>query len=263
MSRFWAGDDSGSSSAESDSGSESEQEKKVQTNRWAAVSDSDSSDEGERVVRSAKDKAWDGMKAVVSKISNARKINDWHEMQTQFDLLNKQVDKAKTHIQKEGLPRFYIRTLAELEDSLDVALKDKEAQKKMSKANGRALNRMKLQLRRHNKEFEAKITEYRANPDAEEESDGSFTLTRYFHSSTAATKYTEGKHNSFQVMKHKFNDLMDAQKNLPTVMERMQFPVGGRLHPESFDRIMKVAPVVLVSNKPVEDEKTMETLDKV
>merc|ERR1719353_2856412 len=29
---------------------------------------------------------------------------------------------------------------------------------------------MKLQLRRHNKEFEAKITEYRANPDAEEES---------------------------------------------------------------------------------------------
>ena len=57
--------------------------------------------------------------------------------------------QAKTHIQKEGLPRFYIRTLAELEDCLDVALKDKEAQKKMSKANGRALNRMKLQLRRH------------------------------------------------------------------------------------------------------------------
>merc|ERR1712100_695572 len=72
-----------------------------------------------------------------------------------------------THIQKEGLPRFYIRTLAELEDCLDVALKDKEAQKKMSKANGRALNRMKLQLRRHNKEFETKISEYRANPDAE------------------------------------------------------------------------------------------------
>ena len=84
--------------------------------------------------------------------------------------MNKQVDKAKTHIHKEGLPRFYIRTLAELEDCLDIALKDKEGQKKMSKANGRALNRMKLQLRRHNKEFEAKISEYRANPDAEEES---------------------------------------------------------------------------------------------
>ena len=51
-----------------------------------------------------------------------------------------------------------------------MALKDKEGQKKMSKANGRALNRMKLQLRRHNKEFETKISEYRANPDAEEES---------------------------------------------------------------------------------------------
>ena len=44
MSRFWAGDDSGSSSeSDSGSGSESEQEKKVQTNRWAAVSDSDAS----------------------------------------------------------------------------------------------------------------------------------------------------------------------------------------------------------------------------
>ena len=105
MSRFWAGDDSGSSSAESDSGSESEQEKKVQTNRWAAVSDSDSSDEGERVVRSAKDKAWDGMKAVVSKISNARKINDWHEMQTQFDLLNKQVE---TGAEKFKRPSFLV-----------------------------------------------------------------------------------------------------------------------------------------------------------
>jgi translation initiation factor 3 subunit C len=104
MSRFWAGDDSGSSSdSDSGSGSESEQEKKVQTNRWAAVSDSDSSDEGERVVRSAKDKAWDGMKAVVSKISNARKINDWHEMQTQFDLLNKQVEtSAENSLQFEA-----------------------------------------------------------------------------------------------------------------------------------------------------------------
>ena len=90
------------------------------------------------------------------------------------------MDKAKTHIQKKGyrgrVVSFYIyhtqakTHMAELEDSLDVALKDKEAQKKMSKANGRALNRMKLQLRRHNKEFEAKIAEYRANPDAEEES---------------------------------------------------------------------------------------------
>ena len=97
MSRFWAGDDSGSSSeSDSGSGSESEQEKKVQTNRWAAVSDSDSSDEGERVVRSAKDKAWDGMKAVVSKISNARKINDWHEMQTAAMTRNQPLRRVRT-----------------------------------------------------------------------------------------------------------------------------------------------------------------------
>ena len=124
---------------------------------WAAVSDSESSDEGERVVRSAKDRAWDGMRGVAGKLANARKINDWSGIQTEFEAFNKMVDKAKMHIQKEGLPRFYIKALADLEDFLEAALKDKAAQAKMSKANGRALNRMKLTLRRHNKQYEAKI----------------------------------------------------------------------------------------------------------
>ena len=50
-------------------------------------------DEGERVVRSAKDKAWDGMKAVVRRSRNARKINDWHEMQT--PVLNNQFNHRR------------------------------------------------------------------------------------------------------------------------------------------------------------------------
>ena len=76
MSRFWAGDDSGSSSAESDSGSESEQEKKVQTNRWAAVSDSDSSGEGERVVSTPDDKPEQGVKALGSNNANGGNRTD-------------------------------------------------------------------------------------------------------------------------------------------------------------------------------------------
>lgn len=54
-------------------------------------------------------------------------------------------------IAKEGVPSFYIKLLANLEDLLLATLKDKPAVKKMSATNTRSLNRMKLQLRKHNK----------------------------------------------------------------------------------------------------------------
>lgn len=54
-------------------------------------------------------------------------------------------------IAKEGVPSFYIKLLANLEDMLATTLKDKPAIKKMSATNTRSLNRMKLQLRKHNK----------------------------------------------------------------------------------------------------------------
>ena len=98
----------------------------------ATVSDSESSDEGERVVKSAKDRAWDGMKAEVKKMKNSIKINDWNGIQLIFGMLNSMLEKAKMHVLKEGMPRFYIRTLADLDDFLTAALKDKEGQKKMN-----------------------------------------------------------------------------------------------------------------------------------
>ena len=53
-SRFWAGSDDDSSEEGSADSSEGEQEKVKTANRWATVSDSESSDEGERVVKSAR-----------------------------------------------------------------------------------------------------------------------------------------------------------------------------------------------------------------
>lgn len=52
---------------------------------------------------------------------------------------------------KEGIPSFYVKLLANLEDLLATTLKDKAATKKMSGTNTRSLHRMKLQLRKHNK----------------------------------------------------------------------------------------------------------------
>ncbi len=64
---------------------------------------------------------------------------------------NERTIEPQAMIAKEGVPSFYIKLLANLEDLLATTLKDKPAIKKMSATNTRSLNRMKLQLRKHNK----------------------------------------------------------------------------------------------------------------
>ncbi len=65
----------------------------------------------------------------------------------------------------------------ELETGVLTTLKDKVAVKKMSATNTRSLNRMKLQLKKHNKAYEAEITACQNNPElyATEDEDESDT----------------------------------------------------------------------------------------
>lgn len=67
------------------------------------------------------------------------------------------LNRAQVLIAKDGVPSFYVKLLANLEDLLTSTLKDKAAVKKMSATNTRSLNRMKLQLRKHNKGY---VTSY-------------------------------------------------------------------------------------------------------
>lgn len=61
----------------------------------------------------------------------------------------------------EPLPPFFIKTLISLELSLNAALaKEKEAKKKMSATNARALNSMKQKVRKTTKEFEKEVMQY-------------------------------------------------------------------------------------------------------
>ena len=48
-----------------------------------------------------------------------------------------------------GHPTFYIKLLCDLEDMVTSSLKDKVGFKKLSAANGRSLNRMKLAFRKY------------------------------------------------------------------------------------------------------------------
>lgn len=122
-----------------------------------------------RVVKSQKDRAWDSMKEGIGRIRNARKNSDWPLIQDEFANVNKMIEKSKMLILKDGLPKFYIKMLAEVEDHVQLALKDKEGIKKMKAVVSRALNQMKLQVRKHNDNYKNEIADFRAHPEKYQE----------------------------------------------------------------------------------------------
>lgn len=117
------------------------------------------------MVKSAKDKAWEGLQDGVTRIRNARRNGDWPLVQDEFGNVNKMLDKSKMLILTfGGIPNFYIKMLMELEDAVVAANKDKEAVKKMKPVVTRALNQMKLQVKKHNDGYKEQIADCRANP---------------------------------------------------------------------------------------------------
>ena len=125
---------------------------------------SDSEDEV-RVVKSQKDRKWDSIQEGIVRIRNARKNSDWPLIQDEFANVNKMIEKSKMLILQSGLPPFYVKMLMEVEDHVQLALKDKDAIKKMKPVVSRALNQMKLQVRKHNENYKEGIADCRANPD--------------------------------------------------------------------------------------------------
>jgi len=141
----------------------------LRASRFARDSDSDDDESDEqRVVRSAKDRRYDALVDIVQKMRNHIKINDWGEIQNDFDGLNKQLELLKKIDLGLGtggkagapIPPLYLATCVMMEQVLEEAMEKKESLK-LSKTNTKALNTMKQRLRKNNKLYEEEIREFR------------------------------------------------------------------------------------------------------
>ncbi|KAL8963974.1 MAG: hypothetical protein Q9183_004801, partial [Haloplaca sp. 2 TL-2023] len=129
------------------------------------VASSEESEDEDKVtiVKSAKDKRLEELEGVVKLIDNARKINDWSSISTEFDKLNRQVTKLAT---QEKVPKIYVKTISDLEDFMnDTIATQKVSTKKLNATNARGLNAMKQKIKRNNREYTAEIEKYRADKD--------------------------------------------------------------------------------------------------
>jgi hypothetical protein len=177
MSRFWAAggsseEDSDQSSGSSDASSDFSDDGGARggagnNNRWLVMSDSESSEDEVRVVKSGKERAMLTFQKLIKDLRKHMKDRDYWELQNSFDELSKSMIKAKQYL-VEGVPRQLVRILVDLEDYVAERLTDKAQFKKLSARQGRALNRMKLTLKKHNKAYSVVMVAYRKNPDTDD-----------------------------------------------------------------------------------------------
>ena len=204
MSRFWAAggssDDSDSASDDSDSSDESivdNNANKKDGSRWVDFSDDSDSEEDVRVVKSAKERSLEAFTAHIKSLKTFMKQRDFKKIYSEFEELSKAMIKAKK-VLAAGVPRHLVRILVELEDFVKECLEDKLAFKKLTPNQGRALNRMKLTLKKHNKPFQVVMDHYRKNPiidedDGDDEDDDSDSSSSSSSSSSSAAPATKKK----------------------------------------------------------------------
>ncbi|KAF7533531.1 hypothetical protein G7054_g7016 [Neopestalotiopsis clavispora] len=154
-------DDSDDDSSDSDAGG------KQGANRFLKDADSSDSDESDdervKTVKSAKDKRYQELEAIIKAIENGQKINDWGSISAEFDKLNRHASKVGD---ASSPPKVYIKALVELEDFMNETIsKQKVTPKKMNATNARGLNAVKQKIRKLTKDYQTQVDAFKADED--------------------------------------------------------------------------------------------------
>lgn len=128
--------------------------------KGANYSDSESEDEGKKVVKSAKEKLLDEMQGVYSSIENAEMTQDWVTILAELDNISRLLIRAQQ--QNYGTPNIFIKVLAQIED----AVTDAEQSDIKNKAIARAYNTTKQRVRKVVRENEDLLAKFRENPES-------------------------------------------------------------------------------------------------
>lgn len=127
-------------------------------------SDSDSDDDSRKVVKSAKEKLLDDMRASIETINTNKRTNDYIAILSEFEKLGRFLIRANQ--QNFGIPNFYYKLLGDLEDfNNEATINEKESGKKLNAAQSRAFNTFKQRIKKQIKEYQPYIDLYRAEPE--------------------------------------------------------------------------------------------------
>lgn len=69
--------------------------------------------------------------------------------------------KAAAIISREKVPRFFVRSLVQLEDTLKATLENKDLIKKMNPSTAKAFNAMKQKIKKSSKQYEREVAAFR------------------------------------------------------------------------------------------------------
>ncbi|CAH8850741.1 unnamed protein product [Trichobilharzia szidati] len=144
------------------SSSESEDEEPVRRIEPRPVHFSSDEEDTKRIVKSGRNKRCEEMQSIIKNLNNHKKIKDMSNIIIDFQNLVKVYEKSVQMNDFEGVPPFYVRCIAELEDFVNDSW---EKKKDMNKGAVKSLATLKQRVKKYTRLFEANIRDFRENSE--------------------------------------------------------------------------------------------------